>query len=159
MTKGKYGIYLSFYAVLGLVLAFLGQTLLSALLFGFVLVAEKDQWAVRQTMQAFFVSLFVSIVNEVLSIINIFADIPILGAVISGIFGFIQGIISLIVLVFIIIALTRVVKGKDAGIPLLSKLANKAYGIVEHKVYTQDAAAHVNYHSELNNDSNKNDNQ
>ena len=137
MQKGKFGICLPFYAILGLVLAFLGQTLLCALLMGFVIVAEKDQWASRQTMQAFFVALFMSLVHEVLNILNVFRDIPLVGGVFTTVFNVIEGIISLLVLIFIIIGLTRVVKGRDAGIPLLSKLANRAYGIVEQKVYTQ----------------------
>lgn len=137
MQKGKYGIQLSFYAVLGLILAFLGQTLLCGLLLGFVILAEKDQWAARQTMQAFFVSLFMALVREVLSILNIFQDIPFVGAAFTTIFNIIEGVISLLVLIFLIIGLVRVVKGQDAGIPLMSKLANRAYGIVEQKIYTQ----------------------
>ncbi len=137
MQKGKFGIQLSFYAVLGLVLAFLGQTLLCGLLLGFVIIAEKDPWTSRQTMQAFFVSLFMSLVSKVLNTLNVFRDIPLVGSAFSVIFGIIEGIISLLVLIFLIIGLTRVVKGQDAGIPLLSKLSNRAFGIVEQKIYTQ----------------------
>ena len=35
----------------------------------------------------------------------------------------------------------KVVKGQEANMPLLSKLANRAYGIIEKKVYTQAAPA------------------
>ena len=145
MQKGKFGIQLSFYAVLGLILAFLGQTLLCGLLLGFVIVAEKDQCASRQTMQAFFVSLFMALVREVLSILNVFHDIPFVGSAFTTIFNVIEGIISLLVLIFLIIGLVRVVKGQDAGIPLMSKLANRAYGIVEQKIYTQVPASNGTY--------------
>ncbi len=137
MQKGKFGIQLSFYAVLGLVLAFLGQTLLCGLLLGFVILAEKDPWTSRQTMQAFFVSLFMSLVSKILSTLNVFQNIPLIGSAFSVIFSIIEGIIALLVLIFLIIGLTRVVKGQDAGIPLLSKLSNRAFGIVEQKIYTQ----------------------
>lgn len=137
MQKGNYGICLSFYAVLGLVLAFLGQTTLCALLLGFVILAEKDEWASRQVMQSFFLVLFTSTISRVLNLINIFGSIPVVGALFGTIFNVIESLISIAVLVFIIIALTRVVKGNDAGIPVLSKLAGRAFGLVERRVYTQ----------------------
>ena len=65
MRKGKFNIVLPFYAIVGFVLAMLGQVLLCGLLLGFVLVAERDEWASRQCMQAFFLSLVMSIANLV----------------------------------------------------------------------------------------------
>lgn len=161
MQKGKYGICLPFYAALGLVLAFLEQTVLCALLLGFVIVAEKDQWAGRQTMQAFFVSLFMSLVRVVLNILNVFDDIPFIGRISTIIFSAIEGVISLLVLIFLIIGLIHVLKGKDAGIPLLSKLANRAYGIVEQKIYTQSPPSYPNqtYQSPANGASPQDPNQ
>ena len=106
MQKGKFGIQLSFYAVLGLVLAFLGQTLLCGLLLGFVILAEKDPWTSRQTMQAFFVSLFMSLVSKILGALNVFQNIPLIGSVFSVIFSIIEGIIALLVLIFLIIGLS-----------------------------------------------------
>ncbi len=137
MQKGKLGICLPFYAVLGLVLAFLGQTLLCGILLGFVILAERDEWASRQTMQAFFLALFVSLVSKILDVLNVTQNIPLVNTVLNVVFGIVEWAIGIVVLIFIIIGLTRVVKGKDAGIPVMSKLANRAFGIVEQKVYTQ----------------------
>ena len=134
MQKGKFGVCLWFYAVLAFVLAFLGQTLLCGLLLGFVILAEKNEWLSKQVMQAFFLTLASSLVGSVLDILNVFRSIPFVG---NGI----TGLVSLIILVFCIIAITKVVKEQDAGLPLVSKLANRAFGLLEQKVYTQAAPA------------------
>lgn len=80
MTKGKFGIYLWFYAVLAFLLVFLGQTLLCGLLLGFVIAAERNEWLSRQVIQAFSLSLAVSVVTGVLDIIQRF-----LSSILSGI--------------------------------------------------------------------------
>ena len=82
-------------------------------------------------------------INAVLDMLNIFGNIPLVGTVIGVVFNVISTIISIVVLVFVIIAMVKVVKGQEANMPLLNKLANRAYGIIEKKVYTQ--AAPVNY--------------
>ncbi|MBS1327493.1 MAG: hypothetical protein HP041_05800 [Oscillospiraceae bacterium] len=141
MQKGKFGVCLWFYAVLAFVLAFLGQTLLCGLLLGFVILAEKNEWLSKQVMQAFFLTLASSLVGSVLDILNVFRSIPFLGTAVSVVFNGITGLVSLIILVFCIIAITKVVKEQDAGLPLVSKLANRAFGLLEQKVYTQAAPA------------------
>ena len=130
MRKGKFNIVLPFYAIVGFVLAMLGQVLLCGLLLGFVLVAERDEWASRQCMQAFFLSLVMSIANLVQNILSIFTSIPVAGWLFSGVISFIVGAISIVVLIFAIIGLVRVCKGEDARLPWLSALAGKAYGVV-----------------------------
>lgn len=137
MTKGKYGVALSFYAVLAFVLAILDQTLLCALLLGFVIIAEKDEWLTKQVMQAFFLTLFMSVVNSVLTAINIFHRIPIVGDVFGAILDVIGGAIGLLVLIFAIIGIVKVIKGQNAGIPVFSGWASKALGYIEQKAYTQ----------------------
>lgn len=136
MNKGKFGIVLPFYGILAFVLAFLGQTLLCGLLLGFVIAAEKDEWASKQVMQAFFLTLFSSVVSGVLSILNVFNAIPFVGTVFNTIFGIINGIVSLVILVFAIIGIVNVCKGKDASVPVFSGLASKVYGMVKQTVYT-----------------------
>ena len=144
MKKGTFGIKLSFYAVLAFVLAFLGQTLLLGLLLGFVIVAEKDEWLTRQTMQAFFLTIAVSVIQGALSLISkLFSWIPTLGSisvgsVVSALFGWINWAVSVAARVFIIIAVIKVAKGNEANIPVFASLANRAYGIVKEKpVYQQ----------------------
>lgn len=63
MEKGKLGIRLSFYAVAAFILAFLGYSTVLALLAGFVLIVEKNEWASRQVIQAFFLCIFADIVR------------------------------------------------------------------------------------------------
>ena len=72
MQKGKYGVCLWFYALVAFILAFLGQVLLGGLLLGFVIVAEKNEWLTRQVIQAFFLTIIVSVINAVLDLLNIF---------------------------------------------------------------------------------------
>nr|WP_122011752.1 hypothetical protein [Maliibacterium massiliense] len=135
MKKGNYGIYLWFYAMLAFLLAFLGQVLLGGLLLGFVIAAEKDAWLTRQVMQAFFLSIFASCIKAVLGIFDVFSNVPVVNIITGGVFGFINSAVSIVVLVFVIIAMVRVCKGQEARIPGLHKLAQRAYGIVERKVY------------------------
>lgn len=136
MEKGKYGLTLSFYAVMAFILAFLGQTTLCALLLGFVIIAEQNEWLTKQVIQAFFLTIFSSIVSSLISILNVFVGIPIIGVIISGVFGVITSIVSLIILIFVILALAKVSKGNEANIPFANKFANWAYGLIETKVYT-----------------------
>lgn len=136
MQKGKYGIYLWFYAVVAFILAFLGETLLCGLLLGFVIIAEKDEWLSKQVIQAFFLSLFSSTVSYVLSNINIFQSVPLIGGVFTGICNVINFFVSIAILIFAIIAIVKTAKGQDAGVPGFSALANRAYGYVAKKVYT-----------------------
>ena len=81
METGRFGLKLSFYAVLGFILAFLGQTFLCGLLLGFVILVEKNNWLTKQMIQAFLLTIVSSIVHSVLSILDIFEAIPFLGVV------------------------------------------------------------------------------
>lgn len=137
MQKGKFGIYLWFYAMLAFVLAFLGQVLLAGLLLGFVIVAEKDEWVIKQVMQAFGLAIFASVVGEVLDIINVFGSVPFIGSLFSTVFNVIETLVAILILVFCIIGIVRVCKGQDAGVPGFNCLANRAFGLIQQKVYTQ----------------------
>ena len=137
MRKDSFGICLSFYAMLGFVLALLGQTMLALLLLGVVIVVEKDQWLTMQVMQAFFLSIFSGIVSTIIGIFSILYKIPFLGVLFSSIFGVITSIVSLVVIVIAIIGIARTSKEKDANIPLASDFAQKAFGVVKNVTYTQ----------------------
>ena len=141
MKKGNSGIVLWFYAMTAFVLAILGQTLLCGLLLGFVILVEKDEWLSKQTIQAFFLSIINSIVGVIVTALKVLTSIPLLGTVLTVALNFISGIISIVILVFAIIGIVRVCKGLDAEIPGFASLANKAFGIVAKKVYTQAAPA------------------
>lgn len=128
MRKGKFGICLCFYGILAFILAILGQSLLGALLLVFVLVAEKDEWAAKQTMQAFFLALFSAAVSFVLNLLNTFAFTYFAAASYSIFEGWVVKIVDIAVLVFAIIGIVKNAKDQDAGIPVFSSLADKIYG-------------------------------
>ena len=134
MEKGKLGIRLSFYAVAAFILAFLGYSTVLALLTGFVLIVEKNEWASRQVIQAFFLCIFADIVNGILNIFDFLYQIPLMGSVWGTAISVIDGIVSLVVLIFCIMALVNTAKGNEANVPGLNGLANWAYGIVAPKV-------------------------
>lgn len=139
MRKDNFGICLSFYAVLAFVLAMLGYTTLVALLLGFVIVVHKDQWLSMQVMQAFFLSIISGLVSIIIDIISPVYSIPIIGAIISGLFGVVTSVISLVILVFAIIGISKVAKEQDANLPIVKTFAEKAFGLVRNVTYTQSA--------------------
>lgn len=139
MRKDNFGICLSFYAVLAFVLAMLGFTTLVALLLGFVIVVHKDQWLSMQVMQAFFLSIISGLVSFIIDIISPVYGIPIIGAIISALFGVITSIISLVILIFAIIGISKVAKEQDANLPIVKTFAEKAFGLVRNVTYTQTA--------------------
>ena len=120
MKKDRFGICLTFYAVLAFVLTILGQTLLGGLLLAFVILAEQDEWLIRQTMQAFFLSL----ISGLFGVVSVF-------------FSAVAAILSLVILIFAVIGLVNVAKGKDAGVPLCKGFADKAFGLVKTASSTQ----------------------
>lgn len=137
MKKDRFGICLTFYAVLAFVLAILGQTLLGGLLLGFAILAVQDEWLTKQTMQAFFLSLISGLVSTIVSAISWTYNIPLLGVAMSGFFGVLTSIISLIILILAIVGLCNVARGKEAGIPLCKGFADKAFGALSHMGGTQ----------------------
>ena len=137
MTKGKYGIYLWFYAFLAFVLVALGQTTLCALLLGFVIVAENNEWLTKQVIQAFSLSLVATVLNRVIDWIgtalnNLLGGLHhMVGNIISVVFDVFGGLVTLLVLALVVWAIIKVVKEKDAKLPGLSILANKAFDIAK----------------------------
>ena len=129
MKKGRFGIVFSFYAILAFILVILKMPLLGALLFGFVTLAERDEWLGRQTLQAFLMSAVVVFLGKLFSWIN---------SLIPGYFFFsgalnvITSLLSVLVyaaaIVFSILAILRVMKEEEANVPLFAEIAYKAYG-------------------------------
>ena len=137
MRKDRYGICFTFYATLAFVLVILGQTLLSGLLLGFAILAEQDEWLIRQTMQAFFLCLVRGVVSGIAGAFSGFwYTIPFIGSFLSGLIGVVTGLLSLVIFIFALIGLVHVAGGKDAGIPVLAHFADKAFGLVKTVTYT-----------------------
>ncbi|MGN0353122.1 MAG: hypothetical protein ACI4ES_15880 [Roseburia sp.] len=130
MEKGKLGLRLSFYGVVAFILAFLGYSTLLFLLAGIVLIVEKNEWASRQVIQAICLCVVASVISSVLGVIDFMYDIPFFGTVWSTIISIINTVVDVVVLVFCLIGLFRNVAGKEADIPLASKFADWAFGIV-----------------------------
>lgn len=142
MEKGKLGIRMAFYAVAAFVLAILGYSTALFLLAGVVLVYEKDEWASRQVIQAIclmMVSSIVSVVFDVLGFLDWtrWAEYGSFLYKMGNIWGHFQDIVfymlGIAVYVFGFLAILKVAKGKEAGVPLANKFANWAYGKVVEK--------------------------
>lgn len=127
MGVGKYGIQFRFYAIAGFVLAALGNTTGLLLLLGVVFFLEKDVWTGKQVMQALFLALLQPVVHALLEIVSFVNTIPFARSIWSVLNGVLYSIITLVILVFCIVAILNTSKGKDAGLPGLSKLADWAY--------------------------------
>ena len=127
MRKGTTGLNLSFYAVIGFILAILGQTLLGGLLIGFAIIVEKDKWLVQQTITAFVLSIASSVISTILNAINVFSAIPFVGSAVNKMIDSITGLIFFVILIACLIAISRVKNDKDADIPLASKFAKWVY--------------------------------
>lgn len=142
MEKGKFGIRLSFYAVVAFLFVILGYSTPLFLLAGVVIVGEKDEWASRQVIQAICLQVVSGIVSAFFGIFNFMYSIPILGAIWGTTVGVVESLIDLVLLIFAIIAIVKTAKGKEAGVPLADKFANWAYGRVKvEPVYAQPAQA------------------
>lgn len=144
MEKGKYGVRLSFYAVAAFIFAILGYSTALILLTGVVIVGEKNEWAGRQAIQAVCLQFVSGVVSAFFGLFDFFYRIPIFGTVWGTIVSIVESVLAIIILIFAIIGLVRVAKGKEAGVPLADKFANWAYGKITVKpqpVYQQPMQA------------------
>jgi len=146
MRKGNYGIAYVFYAVLAFVLALFGQSLMLFLLTAFVIIAEKDEWTSKLSLQACGLVGIRWIVSEALGIVKLpfewlnriirpeydsfyykFMN------VIGDIFNFLNEVVDIVILVFILMAIAKLIKGAEPKLPIVSKFANWAYGASDVK--------------------------
>ena len=139
MRKDRFGICLSFYAVIAFIFTILGQSTLGALLLGFVILVQQDEWLTRQVMQAFLLNLFYLILSTVLDLFHFLYNIPLLGAAVSSVIGLVESVIWLVLLVFALIGLLNVAKGKDANVPGCKGYTDKAFGLIKTVTYSQAA--------------------
>lgn len=149
MEKGKLGIRLSVYAVLAFILAAFGLYLGIIGLLAVVLLAEKDEWAGRQVLQALMLCLLPSVVGIFFHVFD-FMDwfgwasygsaVYTISSIWSRFNSVINWLVNIAVYVFALIGILNVSKGKEAGIPVFSSFANWAYGKIVVKaqpVYQQ----------------------
>lgn len=149
MEKGKLGIRLSVYAVLAFILAAFGLYLGIIGLLAVVLIAEKDEWAGRQVLQALMLCLLPSMVSAVFGVLGFMnwfgwgsygSAVYTISSIWSRFNSVINWLVNIAVYVFALIGILNVSKGKEAGIPVFSSFANWAYGKIVVKaqpVYQQ----------------------
>lgn len=128
MKKGKFGIVLCFYPIVGFACVILQQPFLCALLLALAIFLEKDEWAGRQTFQAWVLSLVVAFFSECVPwAVGLFSL-----SFITDIFSTIASVVSAIIyvgaIVFSILGILRVAKDQEANIPLASDLSYRIYG-------------------------------
>ena len=129
MRKGKLGVVVCLYPILGFVCVILNQPLLCALIFGFVLVAERDEWAGRQTLQAVGLSAIAVVLRELLVYsVNLFPVYIDFFHFLSTAFGTLSALVYLAAIITSMVAITRVMKDQEASLPGLDRLAYRAYG-------------------------------
>lgn len=129
MRKGKLGVVVCLFPILGFVCVILNQPLLCALIFGFVLVAERDEWAGRQTLQALGLSAIAVVLRELLVYsVNLFPVYIDFFHFLSTAFGTLSALVYLAAIITSMVAITRVMKDQEASLPGLDRLAYRAYG-------------------------------
>lgn len=107
----------------------LNQPLLCALIFGFVLVAERDEWAGRQCLQAVGLSAIAVVLRELLVYsVNLFPVYIDFFHFLSTAFGTLSALVYLAAIITSMVAITRVMKDQEASLPGLDRLAYRAYG-------------------------------
>ena len=130
MTKGKFGLSLAAVAVIAFGFAALRQPQSVLLVVGFALLAERDEWLNRHAMQALLLTITYYLAELVTGwifggLVRFLGWVKLYGA--AGAIGaagsFISGALYLALIVFSVLAVLRMLRGKDAGLPWLSKLA------------------------------------
>lgn len=133
MRKGKFGVVLCLYPIVGFACVILNQPLLCAAVFALALIAERDPWAGRQTLQAFALSAVTAVLRSVLAfVVQLFpSDYYSWGVLryLSVALGALSALVYLLAIVISVLAITRVMKDREAGLPLLSDLAYWAFGL------------------------------
>lgn len=130
MTKGRFGLSLAAIAVIAFGFAALRQPTSVLLVCGFALLAEKDEWLNRQAMQALLLTIAYYLSELVMDWIfgglsRLFGWVKLYSAVSAmGTAGsFVGDVLYLALIVFSVIAAVRVLRGKDAGLPFIAKMA------------------------------------
>lgn len=124
MAKGKFGFSLWLYPFIAMWTVLVGPSLASVLILGFVLGAEKDEWAVKQCIHVVMFNIYWNVYKTIMGFLS---GIPLLGMVLSVI----DVIVFIVMLVLILIlGLGRLKNGYDIGLPGRG-IVNRAYGLMQ----------------------------
>lgn len=130
MKKGKFGLSPAAIAVIAFGFCALRQPQSVLLVAGFALLAEKDEWLNRQAMQAVLLTITYYLTILVADWIfgglaRVFGWLEVYRA--SSFMGdtgtFISGVLYLALIALCVFAVLRVARGKDAGLPFISKMS------------------------------------
>lgn len=137
MQKGKSGLCLRTIAVIAFALCGIRQPLLVLLVTGFAILAEKDAWLNRQTLQAlllvitsYIVELIFSGVFDGVSQVLSWRGLYDAGNTISIIDNIMRAVAYIVLIVFCVVGGSRVLNGEDAGLPLLAKLVDGDFSMM-----------------------------
>lgn len=128
MKKGKFGILLCFYPIAAFAAVILNSALSAAALAAAAIFIEKDEWAGRQTLQAWMAAVIVAFFRGLSQAVDRLFYIPVLSSVLSAAAGILSFLVYLAALVLSILCILRVSKDGEANFPLLSSLAYRVYG-------------------------------
>ena len=149
MTKGKFGLSLAAVAVIAFGFTALRQPQSVLLVVGFALLAEKDEWLNRQAMQALLLTIAYYLAELVTGwvfggLTRLFGLVNLYGAAsaMSTVDSFVGDALYLALIVFSVLAVLRVLRGKDAGLPFLSKMTDgDIAAAIKSKTRTTEASA------------------
>ncbi len=130
MKKGKFGLSLPLIAMIAFVFTALNQPIALLLVVGYAFLAEKDAWLNRQVIQALLlwvvyavgllaIDLVFGLLDSLFTVATIFGAFSIFGTIKA----LLEAALFITVIVFIILAICKVLKGNDACIPVLYKHA------------------------------------
>ena len=130
MTKGKFGLSTAAIAVIAFGFAALRQPTSVLLVCGFALLAEKDAWLNKQAMQALLLTIAYYLAELVTGWIfgglaRFFGWVKLYDAVsaMGKVGSFVGDVLYLALIVFSVLAALRVLRGKDARLPFIAKMA------------------------------------
>ena len=143
MEKGKFGIGVNVIAVIAFAFVVLRQPQSVLLVAGFALLVEKNEWLNKQVMQSLFLTItyylsalfsdwIIGGLARLFGAMNLYET----SAVMLKINSFIAGTLFFVLIVFSIIAILRVFKGQDAGLPCFSKIMNTTAPTPQPKMET-----------------------
>ncbi|WP_322176370.1 hypothetical protein [Acutalibacter caecimuris] len=133
MKKGKYGIVLCFYPIAAFAAVILNAPMIAAALAAVAIFVERDEWAGRQSLQAWMASALVFFFDHVVRWVFSLVHIPVLSTLLGVVSSVLFVVVYLACIVFSVLAILRVSKDGEANFPLMSSLAYRVFGQVRPK--------------------------
>lgn len=146
--KGKFGLSLAAVAVVAFGFAMLQQPQSVLLVVGFALLAEKDEWLNRQALQALLLTIAyymaILITGWVFrGLAQFFGWVGIYRAasVLNTVNTVVGGLLYIGLIVFAVLAILRVLRGKDADLPFLAKMVDGDFAAALQKSSEKESAS------------------